>query len=76
MAITKTKKCKYCGTANQEYDHKAIGAEMRALRKVKGLTQTLVANRMKISKPYLCDLENGFRNWRPDLLEKFHRALV
>lgn len=46
-----------------EYDHAAIGAELRRRRRQLGLSLRNVAKRMRVSAPYLSDLERGNRPW-------------
>jgi len=75
MARLKKKDCHCCNGSGQEYDRKAVGATIRGLRSNKKLTLTQVAKRMRISKPYLSDLERGFRNWRAELIENFTKAI-
>jgi len=77
MAKTKkpTRKCKCCSGSGKELDPKAVGGQMRALREAMGMTQAQVANKLKFSKPYICDLEQGYRNWRDDLIIAYKAAL-
>lgn len=48
---------------------------MKALRESAGLSQAKVAAKMGFAPPYLCDLENGNRNWRPELIVKYRKAV-
>lgn len=68
-------KCIYCKGTGTQIDSKATGAALRALRLSKHTTLSTVADRLKISKPYLSDLEHGYRNWRPELIDLFIKAL-
>lgn len=70
----KTKECRCCAGTGEVPDHAALGAEMREVRLRTALSQREVARRMGISAPYLCDLENGARNWRDELIESFRKA--
>lgn len=47
----------------QEIDHKATGEAMRVLRKSHRISLREIARRMKVSAPFLSDLERGNRNW-------------
>lgn len=75
MAELKTVSCHCCEGSGQELDHKAVGEEMRRKREARGFTLTKVAGRLKMSKAYLSDLEWGARNWRPELIQKYLKAL-
>jgi len=75
MAELKTKKCKHCNGTGKEFDHRLVGNLMRRLREKSNITQAHVADSLKISKPYLCDLEHGFRNWRTDLIVKYRKSI-
>ena len=67
--------CHCCKGSGEELNHKSVGEEMRRQREARGFTQTKVANRMKMSKAYLSDLEWGARNWRPDLISRYQKTL-
>jgi transcriptional regulator with XRE-family HTH domain len=56
-------------------EDKKIGAEMRKLRKSKGVKASWVAGVLQLSKGYISDLENGKRHWRPFLIQAFKKAL-
>ncbi len=73
--MSTTKSCHCCGGSGTELDHRVVGTEMRRLRLSKQLTQTDVAKRMRISKPYVSDLESGRRNWRDELVARYTKAL-
>ena len=75
MAKLKTKNCKCCDGSGRELDHKMVGDYLRTQREKAGITQARVAGCMKISPPYLCDLEYGFRNWRDELINKYKKAI-
>jgi predicted transcriptional regulator len=50
--------------------------EMKALRAMKPRkTLKIVSKAMGVSESYLCDLENGRRDWNADLIERFRKAL-
>lgn len=44
-------------------DHKATGEAMRQLRKAQRVSLREVARHMKLSAPFVSDLELGRRNW-------------
>lgn len=69
------KKCKSCGGSGNAIDSVGTGAALRAYRITKNTTLSTVADRLHLSKPYLSDLENGKRNWRAELIERFLKAL-
>lgn len=74
--MSKTKACHCCAGSGTELDHKAVGAEMRAMRKSRKKTLRDVSVKMGICAPYLCDLELGYRKWRPELIVQFKKALA
>lgn len=75
MADLKTKNCHCCDGSGKELDSRAVGAAMKAIRESRGISQTEVARRMKLSKPYICDLERGHRHWRDELIASYNKAL-
>jgi predicted transcriptional regulator len=75
MADLKHQDCHCCEGSGKELDHKAVGSVLRNHRVVKGITQTSIADRMGLSKPYLSDLEHGKRAWRPSLIKAYEKAL-
>lgn len=75
MVDLKTQKCHCCNGDGTELDHRKVGSELRRMRISKGVSQTLVAKRMKFSKPYVSDLEVGARNWRPALITRYLKAI-
>jgi transcriptional regulator with XRE-family HTH domain len=56
-------------------DHMATGARMRQARKEAGIKLATVAEAMKVSSPFLSELERGRRNWTPLLAMKFKDAI-
>src|SRR3954451_12049874 len=54
----------------------AIGARVRTIRRRRGLSQQVIADRVGISTPYLSQLENGRRAFTPrGLIESLAEAL-
>lgn len=54
---------------------KVDGAKIRLLRENAGLTQTELARRSRVSKPYLCQIELGNRNPNPPVVARIANAL-
>ncbi len=75
MSALKTKSCHCCGGNGKEFDHHAVGAEMRLKRNQSGKSQIEVARFMGVSGPYISDLESGKRGWRKELIDGFLEAL-
>lgn len=75
MAKLKHKPCHCCSGSGKEFDHELVGDWLRALREGLNISAAQVARTMKISKPYLCDLEYGRRNWRLELITKYRAAI-
>jgi transcriptional regulator with XRE-family HTH domain len=73
--MMKTKSCHCCGGTGKELDMAALAEQLRAERVASGESLNCVASRMKISAPYLSDLERGRRNWSSGLVDRFRRAL-
>lgn len=55
-------------------DRTDVGRKMGDLRKSRGISMREVARRMKVSTPYVWDLESGKRNWRPELVKQYEKA--
>lgn len=51
------------------------GAKVRLLRENAGLTLTELAQRARISKPYLSQIERGLRNPSPPVASRIANAL-
>jgi len=75
MSAIKTKPCRCCGGNGRELAHREVGAEMRRRRIQSGKSLIQVSKLMKVSVPYLSDLELGKRNWRRELLDRFALAI-
>jgi transcriptional regulator with XRE-family HTH domain len=53
-----------------------MGRALRGLRISSGRTLNSVARQMKISGPYLSDLERGRRNWNHKLIAQFKETVT
>ncbi len=69
-----TRACHCCDGTGKELDPVGIGQWLRVHREARSLTLREVARRMKLSGPYLSDLERGRRNWNDDLVNRFKEA--
>lgn len=72
MAKLKCPKCNGSGTLP---DRHTIGCRFRKLRLKKGLTLAQMSKRVKVSEGQLCKLENGQKNWRPEHISAYEKAL-
>lgn len=72
--MNKTKSCHCCQGSGTELDHGQVGAELRLLRESRNLSLDDVSVKMKLSAPYLSDLERGRRNWTEDKIARFKLA--
>lgn len=70
----KKKSCRCCQGSGKELDHKAVGLEMKKLRNSTGLSQAALGKVMGVSAAYICDLEQGYRNWSEALVARFRKA--
>lgn len=64
-----------CSTPVMQPDHTKIGLTLRLLRVKRNLSLREVARRMKLSAPYLSDLELGRRAWTQARVLEFMKAL-
>lgn len=71
----KTQKCPHCEGSGLVLDPKIAGEYHRAMRKRKGKSLREVAKLMKVSAPFVSDLENGRRNWSDDRIEAYRKAV-
>jgi transcriptional regulator with XRE-family HTH domain len=58
----------------KQIDHVATGAAMRQLRKAHNVSMREIARRMKLSAPFISDLERGRRNWTGKLAIEYMQA--
>jgi DNA-binding transcriptional regulator YiaG len=63
--------------AHRKYQEtqRQLGAELRRLRKKRGLSLRAVAAKLKVSAPFLSDCELGRRYWSSERAEAYLRAL-
>lgn len=67
----KTRACHCCDGSGKEIDDVALGAYLRNLRVGAGVTGRAMAQKLKISPSYLCDLEGGKRRWTESMSDKY-----
>lgn len=56
-------------------DNERIGREFRELRTKLGFSLRFTAKLLKISAPYLSDLELGRRSWKPEKLNSYVKQI-
>ena len=52
---------------DDEYDYKIVRSNIRYFRLAKNLTQQQLADRIGMSREYVCDIENESRNKHPTI---------
>ena len=57
-------------------DHVSTGAKMRRFRLRYGISLRALAKVLKVSAPYLSDLERGRRCWTPKRVIDFNQAMT
>lgn len=62
--------------AKHQQTQKQLSAELRRLRKKRGISLRSMAKSLKIKAPYLSDLERGNRNWSQERAHKFLEILT
>ena len=60
----------------REIDHAATGAAFRRQRENCQLSLRDLGSQLNLSAAYICDLENGKRQWNEKLFARFVSALV
>ena len=63
MTKLTTTTCPRCYGTGTDPDWRATGAARKAARIAAGITARLVAKRMGVKPPFLCDLESGKRRF-------------
>ena len=58
-----------------KYGNMTLGLFLRAMREADGISQTVFANRLKISRANLCDLEKERKIVSPERAAKFAKIL-
>lgn len=67
------KACHCCQGTGKELDHREVGLKMRELRKKYRLSLRSLGRRLRLSAPYLSDLELGNRKWNDMLIAAYRR---
>jgi predicted transcriptional regulator len=67
--------CPKCGGHGKVFDDRVQGFILRMEREAQGVTQKGLASQMGVSPQYLCDLEQGRREWNAALIEKYREGL-
>ena len=75
LACLELKRCPHCGGTGKCLDDARVGDYLRQIRTVKGLSGREVARRMKVSAPYLSDLELGRRGWNEQKVTAYLEAV-
>lgn len=75
LLVGATEACPRCQGSGRVAERRATGAILRRRRQAAGLTLRRVAAAMKLDPSYISDLENGRRDWRPELIERYLRAV-
>lgn len=68
-------RCFGCEFCRHEVDHAALGHDLRAEREKAGMAQSEVGKLMKVSYGFVSDLENGRRNWTPQMIDRYLAAV-
>lgn len=80
MAITKQaqqitseclRSCQYCGGTGTVADDREVGRRLREIRNLRKISIKEVAFSMKVSSPYICDLELGRRHWSGERIMRY-----
>ena len=61
--------------ATREIDHASAGKEIRTARDAAKMSLRRLADVLKISAPYLYDLETGRRNWTVERFDAARQAI-
>lgn len=68
-------KCWRCQGTGEIHNPLVLGQSLRRLREEANITLTAMADVLKVSVPYLSDLENGKRSWLGLTPERYCDAL-
>ena len=69
------KKCPKCNGTGEVLDNEEVGMFYRVHRTEARKSLQAIADILGLSKAYCSDLELGRRAWRPELMEKYRRAI-
>lgn len=69
--MAKPRLCQHCLGSGYEIDHAKTGASLRRKRKAVNMSLRDMAKLLKVSAPYLSDLELGRRAWSSDRVAAF-----
>lgn len=75
MTTLPCKPCRHCHGSGKEIDHSAVGFALRTLRVKKEIGLRAMARAIKVSAPFLSDLELGKRNWTQQRIDQFNAVL-
>jgi len=73
MSISKI--CRHCNGTGREQDNKFVGREARKGREAAGIGLRVMASLIGVSPSFLSQLERGERNWTPEVVRLFARAI-
>lgn len=68
-------KCPKCQGVGTIPNPQFVGEQLRKEREAAGVSMREVARRMKMSAPFLSDVENGFRHFSPEHTARYRAAL-
>jgi transcriptional regulator with XRE-family HTH domain len=69
-----SKTCHCCNGSGNRPDEKLIGRNMRRLRETFDISQKQMAKALRISAPFLAQLEKGQRHWTARMLKDYQEA--
>lgn len=69
------KQCPKCKGTGEVLDDEEVGKFFKIHRRDARVSLREVAKRLKISAGYCSDLELGRRAWRPELMERYRKAI-
>lgn len=68
--------CSKCNGTGEELNHAQIGAGVRTQRLAAGVSLRKLARVIGLSHSYLCQLEQGKRQWRSGLIKSYERKIA
>lgn len=71
VAKLQTRPCSHCKGSGLELDPKAVGEQMKKLRKAANRQLKEMAGKLDISAQYLSDLERGNRPFSQELVDRY-----